>query len=300
MPKELEILATAYQTFIGRTHIFDVLSEKKWSATGIENWVQTEIIVALIDRGYDVTTRGKIKRDCDVIITDNSGFDVGLELRAGTAGDYKWLLQGIVSHQNADLYLFISRVDSNTISGLGNYFRQYNFIEDHRMLNDDWMIMLVKSKFRGRVRRATVRAHASAINYWLTPVRGTNAEEVVKTLVSEEGIWAYGDRTPGRNELKPGDWLCFYATGKGAIGHAKVMSIPEKKPHLKVLYSEKYPWTFKVDEAKLYLDNPKIIDAEMRKKLSAFKDKPLQQNWGWFLYSARKISEEDFKILTRE
>lgn len=136
-------------------------------------------------------------------------------------------------------------------------------------------------------------------NYWLTPVKGTDAEEVVKTLVSEEGIWAYGDRTPGRSELKPGDWLCFYATGKGAIGHAKVMSRPEKKPHPKVIDSEKYPWTFRVGEEELYLDNPKEIDLEMRKELDAFRGKPLQKNWGWFLYGARKVSEKDFKLLTR-
>lgn len=142
--KELEILATAYQTFVGRTHVFDVLSAKKWSATGIENWVQTELIVALIDRDYDVTTVGKVKRDCDIIVKDSSGFNIGLELRAGTSGDHKWLIQCIASHQNADLYLLVSRIDDNTLVGLSNYFNQYSFVETHRMLNDDWMVMLVK------------------------------------------------------------------------------------------------------------------------------------------------------------
>jgi len=139
------------------------------------------------------------------------------------------------------------------------------------------------------------------INYWLTPVKSDkerNADEVVKTLVHEAGIYAFGDRTPGRNELKPGDWICFYATGKGAIGHAMVMSIPEKKPHPIVNDSEKYPWTFRVGEAKLYLDNPIKIDAEMRKKLDGFKDKYLGKHWGLFLRSTRKISENDFKLLT--
>ena len=139
-------------------------------------------------------------------------------------------------------------------------------------------------------------------NYWLTPVRSDKkqtAEECIKTLVGEEKIYAYGGRTPGRKFLKPGDWICFYATGKGAIGHAKVLSRPEKKSHPKVLDPEKYPWTFRVGEVKLYLDDPKMIDAEMRKKLSAFKDKTLQKNWGWFLYSTRKISEKDFKLITR-
>ena len=139
-------------------------------------------------------------------------------------------------------------------------------------------------------------------NYWLAPVRSDEkqtAEECIKNLVGEEKVFAYGERTPGRKFLKPGDWICFYATGKGAIGHAKVLSKPEKKPHPKVLDPEKYPWTFRLEEVKLYLDDPKIIDAEMRKKLNAFKDKTLQKNWGWFLYSTRKISEKDFKLITR-
>jgi len=140
------------------------------------------------------------------------------------------------------------------------------------------------------------------ITYWLAPVRSDNkqtAEECIKTLVGEEEIFAYGERTPGRKFLKPGDWICFYATGKGAIGHAKVLSRPEKKPHSKVLDPEKYPWTFRVGEIKLYLDNPNKIDAEMRGKLDAFRGKPLQKAWGWFLYSTRKISENDFKLITR-
>ena len=156
-----------------------------------------------------------------------------------------------------------------------------------------------KSDEKGRILEEYPLEVFGPNNYWLTPVKGKSAEEAIKRLVSEAGIWAYGDRTPGRSELKPGDWICFYATGKGAIGHAKVMSRPENKPHPKVIEPEKYPWTFRVSEAKLYLDNPKIIDLEMREKLDAFKGKPLQKNWGWFLYSARKISEKDFKLLTR-
>jgi len=140
------------------------------------------------------------------------------------------------------------------------------------------------------------------INYWLTPVKSDKerkADEVVKTLVSESGIYAFGDRTPGRNHLKPGDWICFYATGKGVIGHAKVMSRPDKNPHPKVIDSEKYPWTFRVGEAKLYLDNPIKIDAELRKILDAFKGKDLGKHWGLFVRATNKISENDFKLLTR-
>ncbi|MBU1067139.1 EVE domain-containing protein [Patescibacteria group bacterium] len=142
------------------------------------------------------------------------------------------------------------------------------------------------------------------LNYWLTPVRSDkerSAEDVIKTLVSEAGIYAFGEGTPGRKQLKPDDWICFYATGgKGVIGHAKVVSRPEKNPHPMVNESEKYPWTFRVDEATLYFDKPIKIDVEMRKKLDAFKNKEPGKYWGLFLIATRKISEHDFKLLTHQ
>jgi len=140
------------------------------------------------------------------------------------------------------------------------------------------------------------------VNYWLTPVRsepGATAEQVIQTLVKQEQIYAYGERTPGRKQIKPGDWLCFHASGKGVIAHAKVMSRPEKKPHPKVQHPDKYPWTFQVGEAKLYLNDPVIIDAEVRAKLEAFQNRDLNRPWGWFVQATRRISANDFDILTR-
>lgn len=143
--KELDLLAAAYQTFVGRIHVFDVLSEKKWSATGIENWIQTEFIVALIDRGYEVTTIGKAKRDCDIIVKEEkSGLDVGIEIRALTSLYYKWLIGGLSKHPYADLYLFLSKVDNDMLKELNDYFEQYGYIKEYRMLNEHWMLMLVK------------------------------------------------------------------------------------------------------------------------------------------------------------
>ncbi len=146
-------------------------------------------------------------------------------------------------------------------------------------------------------------SHKQEITYWLTPVSSNkehSATEIIQFLVAEEGVYAYGNRTVGRKQLKPGDWLCFYATGgKGVIAHAKIMSRPENNPHPKVHDSEKYPWTFRVGEHKLYLDNPTKLDAEMRNKLDAFQGKYLGKKWGLFPVASRKISEHDFKLLTR-
>jgi hypothetical protein len=87
------------------------------------------------------------------------------------------------------------------------------------------------------------------VAYWLTPVKGDNdqsAEEVLQTLLGQEGIYAFGERTPRRKELKAGDRMCFYAAGKGVVAHAKVGSVPQKQRHPKVRHSDKYPWVFKV------------------------------------------------------
>lgn len=139
------------------------------------------------------------------------------------------------------------------------------------------------------------------MQYWLTPVRSDKegtAEETIKTLVEETGIYAFGERTPGRTQIKPGDWICFYACGKGVVAHSKVASYPENKPHPKTRHPDKYPWTFKVVDAKLYLEKPIAIDASLRAKLDAFKGFDPQRPWAWFVQATRRITENDFMLLT--
>lgn len=80
--------------------------------------------------------------------------------------------------------------------------------------------------------------------YWLTPVRSDEeqtADEVIESLVGKEHIYAFGERTPGRRNIKHGDFICFYSSGKGVVAHAQVASKPEYKMHPKVHYSDRYP-----------------------------------------------------------
>jgi len=170
----------------------------------------------------------------------------------------------------------------------------------------DLMARLVAQRRPEESPRETVPSpEASAENgiaFWLTPVKGDEeqtAEEVVETLVGREKIYAFGERTPGRKHLKPGDWICFYATAKGVIAHAKVTSSPEKKKHARVRHPEKYPWTFRLDNTRLYLEEPIVIDAATRTRLEAFKGRDPDQSWAWFVQATRRISEQDFKTLTR-
>lgn len=139
--------------------------------------------------------------------------------------------------------------------------------------------------------------------WWLTPVKGDeqqSAEETVQTLVGQEKIYAFGERTPGPKHLRPGDWICFYATAKGVIAHAKVTSSPENKKHLRVRHPEKYPWTFRFDNIRLYLEEPVVIDGVTRTRLEAFKDRDTDKSWAWLVQATRRISERDFETLTRQ
>ena len=137
--------------------------------------------------------------------------------------------------------------------------------------------------------------------YWLTPVKSDEeqtADECIQSLVGEEKIYAFGERTPGRRHLKLGDYICFYSTGKGVVAHAQIDSLPECKEHPKVHHSERYPWIFRVKEAYLYLENPIVIDATLRSQLDAFKNRELNKSWAWFVQATRRITEHDFKVLT--
>jgi len=147
---KLELLDVAYQTFVARTHVFDVLRDDKWKDTGIENWVQTEFIIALVDREYDVSTIGKRERNCDIIVkSEKSGLNIGIEIETITYPEYcKYVFveQGLRKHINPepDLFFFLGRIDNNVLMELDEYIEQHGYVEKHKMFMKDWMVMLVK------------------------------------------------------------------------------------------------------------------------------------------------------------
>lgn len=147
-----------------------------------------------------------------------------------------------------------------------------------------------------------IKTSTETVNYWLTPVKAdekNTAEDMVKILVGQEKIYAFGERTPGRKRIKPGDWICFYATTNGIVAHAQVDSYPEKMAHPKLNNPDKYPWVFRLKNTQLYIDEPVILDESLRSKLSVFKNRELKQSWAWFVQATRQIGKEDFEILTR-
>ncbi len=153
---------------------------------------------------------------------------------------------------------------------------------------------------QGKEEPETMPLSSDEVTYWLTPVKADKkqtAEEVVETLVGQAKVYAFAENTPGRKHLKPGDWISFYAASKGVVGHAKVVSAPQKKFHPSVHNSEKYEWIFEVDEAKLHLDEPFVIDAHIRSQLKAFEGKDPNKNWAWFVQATRRLNKHDFETV---
>ena len=57
------------------------------------------------------------------------------------------------------------------------------------------------------------------------------------------------------------------------IAHAHVATPPEFRPHPAVRESERYPWVFSVADEVPYLNDPMVIDADLRSQLEVFQGK---------------------------
>lgn len=153
--------------------------------------------------------------------------------------------------------------------------------------------------------------------YWLTPVKTSDlgtAEASIKILVGREHVFFFGEKTPGRKSLRSGDQICFYATEKGVVADAKVVSVPEKalgltdrmeRTHgssareLVRKMNARFPLAFRLNEVRVYTSNPIVIDVELRAKLEAFVGRDPSRGWSWFVVATHRISRHDFELLTR-
>jgi len=125
------------------------------------------------------------------------------------------------------------------------------------------------------------------------------ARENIAKLVGKESIWAFGQKTPNRSRIKPGDQVAFYQGPVGVVATAEVATVPEDKPMPGVVNDPvKYHWTFQLTKTRLFLDEPIAIDAAMRANLDAFVGRDPGKVWAWFVFATRLITEHDFALLT--
>jgi len=138
-----KILDASFETFVGRTHLFDVLGQRRFKSTGFEHWVQTEMIIALTDRNYSVTTERKVRKECDLII-DNSTY---LEIRVATTSDARnkgrsWLIDSMEVHPGANMYLFVSPMTQELRNQLTSYCENHNISFKEKHLDETWSVMV--------------------------------------------------------------------------------------------------------------------------------------------------------------
>jgi len=138
------------------------------------------------------------------------------------------------------------------------------------------------------------------VKYYLTSVASDDtctAEECIKKLLGA-GIFAASENL--KRKVKPGDWICFYATATGVVAHARVKSSPVQKHHPLVKHPEKYPYVFEVDSVSIYTENPVVLSAELRAKLDAFQGRDSSKRWAWFVQGTGRVTKHDFMLLTRQ
>lgn len=138
--------------------------------------------------------------------------------------------------------------------------------------------------------------------YYLIPVGDIPEEaasETILKLVGKHSMWAFGQNTPNRTRVKPGDRVAFYQASVGVVATAEVATLPEDKAMPGIVKDPtKYRWIFKLTDTHLFLEQPTVIDAAMRLKLDAFAEKDPTKVWSWFVFATRLLTEHDFTLLT--
>lgn len=147
---------------------------------------------------------------------------------------------------------------------------------------------------------AAMESTSDVALYLMTPVRDgedQTGEQVIRKLL-EDGWYVFGETTPFRSHLKPGDHLCFYWSTVGVVAEAEVASKVEKKKLQQVKDPDRFPWAFKVRNTRFFFDKPVVVDSVVRARLDAFKDRDPSGPWAWLVQATRRLSEHDFRVLT--
>jgi len=123
------------------------------------------------------------------------------------------------------------------------------------------------------------------------------AEKVLEVL-AKAGVWQISEYAHGRTSMSPGDRLVFYMAGKDRrylAGTATVASKPVPIPE-----GQNMPFmrlSFSITDIDIW-DEPTPI-RPLLPKLS-FVEERLIRYWGlYFRQATRRLSKEDFQILTR-
>jgi hypothetical protein len=153
-----------------------------------------------------------------------------------------------------------------------------------------------------QLRQGALDQGMNVSEFWITPVKSSDlwsAQEMIRELVGTRGIYAFGEKTHARKHMKAGDWICFYMSKKGVVGHAKITSSPRKATPEEFDLANQYPWVVRLELSSVYFDNPVIFDLTLRSRSEALGKRVLTTRWSWLVQVTRRISQSDFNLFTR-
>ena len=134
----------------------------------------------------------------------------------------------------------------------------------------------------------------------LTPLRDEKDDKVsdIFDRLLKKGWFVLGEGASCRKQMKPGDKIAFYYTGVGVVAEAVVASHLERVPHPEAKNPERYPWRFQASNVRIFLDKPIPLNSvEFRSRLDAFKGRPPENSWSWFVQGTGRVTEHDFNLL---
>jgi hypothetical protein len=140
-------------------------------------------------------------------------------------------------------------------------------------------------------------------DYWIVPVGRAEDIPSVTTLRLwlERDSWAFFAGSSSRSRVKPGDWFAFYCAGAGVVAKAQVADNPGR-----LARSDEWPTAIRRAKSAFivrlraieWLARPVRVDADLRSTLDAFRSKK-SRHWGWIVLKLRRVTEADFRRLTR-
>lgn len=130
--------------------------------------------------------------------------------------------------------------------------------------------------------------------YWIIFLDDKKAQGIINDPIKNRKIFAFKEGDAGRNSIKPGDFACFYVSGKGVVAHAGIETYAKKSL---MRDTGSYLWICNLKDPKTYFENPINLDKNLREKMDAFENTKNINNWGWFVSKNHTLTKHDFKIL---
>ena len=102
--------------------------------------------------------------------------------------------------------------------------------------------------------------------YWITPVgpdHATRPEEFLELVVGRRQIYGIIGSAASPHFVRPGDALCFFISGRGIVGHARVGALVENANVIRDAH--RFRQLVHVEDVTLHTSQPHALDAESQR-----------------------------------